>query len=107
MQRSGNSKECAGTARERLDNARERQNRAPGRARTPQKAIGSKRTHKDGEGLRVLSIILYEPRESEFRRVRACLLRPPLAGGLRRWLEPVWGSSLIARPAPRTTVSVL
>ena len=37
-----------------------------------------------GEGLRVLSIILYEPRESEFRRGRACLLKPPSVGGFRR-----------------------
>ena len=35
----------------------------------------------------------------EFRRVRACLLKPPFVGGFRRWLESVLGQ--LARPLGR------
>ena len=108
LQRSGNSKECAGTAKERSDNARERQNRAPGRARTPQDGIGPQRSHRLGR--RVKGTFYYSKANHAKANSAAggyassgLPLQEAFVGSSSRYL----GSSLIARPAPRTTVSVV
>ena len=61
------------------------------RPRTPRMAAAPSGPLGTAKSWRCFLLFHFEPRESAFRRARACLLRPFHAGGLRQWLALVLG----------------